>query len=355
MREEDRHYLLQAIGVGRRTMGATGENPAVGCVIVSRGSVVGIGWTQEDGRPHAETQALAMAGEKARGATVYVSLEPCSHHGRTPPCADALIAAGVARVVSTIEDPDPRVAGRGHDRLRDAGITVRTGLCAHEARRDLAGFLMRVCNQRPHVTLKLAVSADGRLAKRPGERTAITSPRSTAQVHLMRSRSDAIMIGANTVRIDDPSLTCRLAGLEHRSPIAVVMASRLNVPLSCRLVKRARQRPLWIVCAPGLTNAALENAGAVLLHSVADADGRIGIAGSLGELARRGIQRLMVEGGAMLAGQFLAAGLVDEAVVFTSPMILGPQGLAAPLPLSGLKAIEEEVLGDDCRSRYERV
>ncbi len=355
MNEQDRHYLLQALGVGRRTMGATGDNPAVGCVLVRAGSVVGVGWTQEGGRPHAETQALAMAGEKARGATAYVSLEPCSHRGRTPPCADALITAGIARVVSAIEDPDPRVKGSGHDRLRAAGIAVRTGVCRDEAQHDLAGFFMRICSQRPYVTLKLALSADGKLAKRPGERTAITSPRSNAQVHLMRSRSDAIMVGANTVRIDDPSLTCRLAGLEHRSPIAIIMDSLLTVPTSCRLVTRAHQRPLWIMCAAGLRNAALERAGAVLLDGAVDAAGRIGIAESLAELARRGIQRLMVEGGAILAGQFLAAGLVDEAVVFTSRMVLGPQGVAAPLPLPGLKTVEEEVLGDDRRTRYERM
>ena len=218
MTTDDPRWMDYALRLGRRALGTTAENPNVGCVIVKNGQVQGVGWTQPGGRPHAETEALAMAGEGARGATAFVTLEPCAHHGRTGPCAEALVRAGVVRVVTALEDPDPRVSGAGHAILRAAGGTVETGMGAAEARRDLAGFLTRIIWKRPYVILKLAVSADGKIAARTGEKTAITGPEANARVHLLRAQCDAVLVGMGTVPIDDPLLTCRLPGLEARSP-----------------------------------------------------------------------------------------------------------------------------------------
>ena len=268
MAASDETWMGRALMLGRRAMGRSGDNPAVGCVIVKDGFPVGLGWTGEGGRPHAEPLALAMAGDQARGATAYVSLEPCAHHGRTPPCAEALVKAGLARVVTTIEDPDRRVAGRGHAILRAAGITVETGVLADAARRDLAGFLSRITRHRPHVFLKLAMSRDGMIAAERGKPTAITGGLAGARVHLMRAEADAIMVGVSTVLADDPLLTCRLPGMQQRSPIRVVSDSRLSTPLSSRLIATAGEVPVWVLTTADAEKAkadALTAAGATII------------------------------------------------------------------------------------------
>lgn len=315
-----------ALRLGRRALGTTAENPNVGCVVVKEDRVVGIGWTQAGGRPHAEVVALQMAGERARGATAFVTLEPCAHHGRTGPCAQALVAAGIARVVTAIEDPDPRVAGRGHAILRAAGVTVETGLMADEARRDMAGFLSRLSRRRPWVVLKIAHSADDRIAAAPGRRTAITGPETRARVHLLRAQSDAILIGMTTALVDDPELTCRLPGLEHRSPAPFVMSRSRDLPPQSHLARR----------------------GAEVLRG--------GVREVLDELAGRGINRLMVEGGAGIAAAFLREGVVDEIHLFRSPLPLGPGGVPGlePKALQPFAPREEERLGADVLTVYER-
>src|SRR5918994_6733853 len=229
--EQDRAHMAAALALSRRGLVNTWPNPAVGCVIVREGRVVGRGWTQPGGRPHAETEALARAGDQARGATAYVTLEPCSHWGRTPPCCDALIAAGVARVVVATGDPDPRVDGRGMRRLREAGIAVDQGLLEAEARAVIAGFVRRITRGLPLVTLKLATTLDGRIATASGESRWITGAAARRAAHALRARHDAVLVGSGTVLADDPDLTCRLPGMERGVPIARVVAdARLRTP-----------------------------------------------------------------------------------------------------------------------------
>ena len=352
---DDIDHMRHALRLGRRTLGATGKNPAVGCVLVKDGRVLATGWTGEGGIPHAEARALQEAGAAARGATAYVSLEPCCHRGRTGPCTDALIEAGVVRVVTAIGDPDPRVKGEGHARLRKAGVVVETGLLADEAGRDLAGFLSRITRQRPHVLLKLALSADGMIASAPGLRTAITGEEARARTHLMRAQADAIMVGVNTVKTDDPALTCRLPGLEHRSPLPVIVDGSLSTPLASRLVAAARRRSLIILAAENAKGGdELARAGAELVRCPQSAPGRIDLGCGLKELGRRGINRLLVEGGADLARQLVSDGLVDELALFTSPTTLGAEGVRADLDLNAFRRGTEETLGKDLLTHYDR-
>ena len=250
----DRRFMSLALGLARRGLGRVWPNPAVGCVIVRDGRIVGRGWTQPGGRPHAETMALAEARDAARGATAYVSLEPCAHHGKTPPCVGALSKAGVARVVSALEDPDPRVAGRGHTMLRDAGVEVASGLMAAEAEALQRGFLTRIRHGRPMVTLKLATSLDGRIATASGESRWITGPEARARVHAMRAAHDAVLIGAGTARADDPSLTVRGLGMAHQ-PIRIVATRNLDLPTGGRLAGIAREVPLWLIHGPAASEA----------------------------------------------------------------------------------------------------
>src|ERR1700757_3195752 len=245
-KQADRRYMQMALTLGRRGLGRTWPNPAVGAVVVKDGVVVGRGWTQPGGRPHAEPVALAQAGNSARGATLYVTLKPCSHVGKSPPCADAIIAAGIARVVSAIEDPNPEVAGQGHARLRAAGIAVDIGLGAAEAAHDHAGHSRRVRDKRPHVVLKLAVSADDKIGAAGSKPVAITGEAAKTRVHLLRAQCDAILVGIGTVLSDDPHLTCRLPGMEKRSPVRVVLDRSLRIPGQSRLVRSARETPLWV-------------------------------------------------------------------------------------------------------------
>ena len=324
-----------ALALGRRGLGNTWPNPAVGAVIVRDDGgtpvVVGRGWTQPGGRPHAETEALRRAGAAARGATMYVTLEPCSHHGKTPPCADAIVAAGISRVVSAIEDPNPEVAGRGHARLRAAGIAVEVGVGAAEARRAHAGHIRRITDGRPHVTLKLALSADDKAGLAGRRPVAITGEAARARVHRLRAMNDAILIGIGTALADDPQLTCRLPGMEKFSPVRVVLDAQLRLRPDSALARGARETPVWVVAAPDASPEAagtLAAQGVEVLHAPAQA-GRLDIATVLKLLAGRGITRLMVEGGPIVAAAFVAADLVDEAVLFRSPKVIGPDGIAA--------------------------
>lgn len=316
-----------ALSLGRRGLGRCAPNPAVGCVIVKSGRILGRGWTQAGGRPHAETMALAQAGDAARGATAYVTLEPCAHHGQTPPCADALTHAGLARVVVALGDPDPRVDGGGLAKLRAAGIAVETGLCADEARADLSGFLGKVTRGRPMLTLKLAGSFDGRIATASGESQWITGPEARRHVHAMRARHDAVMVGAGTVRADDPSLTVRGLGVSHQ-PVRVVLSRHLDLPLDSQLARTARDIPVWIChgrrAAPELVTA-WQSMGATLIE-VPEAGGTLDPDAVLQALGARGLTRVYCEGGGALAASLLMAGLADELVGYTAGLGIGAEG-----------------------------
>ncbi len=355
---DDRRFMAAALRLSQWHTGMTATNPSVGCVVVRDGAIVGQAVTAVGGRPHAETQALAVAGEKARGATVYVTLEPCSHYGRTPPCANALVAAGVSRVVVCLNDPDPRVSGRGLAILGEAGIVVETGLMEAEGRRVLAAYLSRQTRGRPYVTLKLAVSADGMLGRR-GEELLITGPQSRAQVHMMRAENDAILVGIGTALVDDPELTARLPGLAPRSPLRIVLDRRLELPLSSKLATSVSDVPVVAVTDPFCQEhpsnetklRALLSAGVEILEA---AD----LAALLSNLATRGISSLMVEGGAHVGRSFLQAGLVDRLVLSQSELVVGEGGLESPVTPSDVPAefhcVREERFGSDRWLEYER-
>jgi len=351
-----------ALALAYRGLGQVWPNPAVGCVIVADGRVVGRGWTQKGGRPHAETEALARAGAAARGATVYVSLEPCSHHGKTPPCAEALIAAGVTRVAAAIEDPDPRVSGRGLARLRGARIAVETGLCAAEATDLNAGFLSRIATGRPLVTLKLATSLDARIATAGGESRWITGPAARERAHLLRATHDAVLVGTGTARADDPQLTCRLAGLEARSPVRIVLDRDLRLPAGLHLFQ-TREARSWVAAsaaADPARRAALENAGVTLIDAEVDATGQVDLRALLRRLGDEGLTRILVEGGGRLAASLLRAGLVDRLVWMRAPLAIGGDGLPAiaALQLAALTTaprftlVSSELAGGDVIDTY---
>jgi diaminohydroxyphosphoribosylaminopyrimidine deaminase/5-amino-6-(5-phosphoribosylamino)uracil reductase len=364
----DLRFMQLALTLGRRGQGRTWPNPAVGAVVVSDGVIVGRGWTQPGGRPHAEPEALRQAGEAARGATLYVTLEPCSHVGKSPPCADAIIAAGVARVVSAVEDPNPEVAGQGHAKLRAGGIAVDIGLCAAEAAHDHAGHFRRIRDMRPHVILKLAVSSDDRIAAAGHRPVAITGEAARARVHLLRAQCDAILVGIGTVLADDPLLTCRLPGMEARSPVRVVLDRSLRIPGTARLVHSARETPLWVMTS-NLAEAAaamkLGASGAQVIRVATTTAPPPGLdpLSVLHALAERGITRLLVEGGARVASSFVAAGLVDEAWLLRGTDSIGADGVAAleALPLSTItrspdfRVRASESLQKDSLTIYERV
>ena len=362
--QQDARFMALALALGRRGLGRTWPNPAVGAAIVKDGIIVGRGWTQPGGRPHAEIEALRRAGEAARGATLCVTLEPCSHYGKSPPCADAIIAAGLSRVVSALEDPNPEVAGAGHARLRAAGIAVDIGVGADEARHDHAGHIRRMRDGRPHVILKLAVSADGK-AGAPGRKPlAITGEAARDRVHLLRAQSDAIMVGIGTALADDPMLTCRLPGMEKYSPVRVVLDSALRLPPASRMARSARDVPVWAVTGGEASRAAedaLLREGVTVLRA-AQSDGRLDLAAVLKLMGARGVTRLMVEGGPTLGAALLAADLIDEAVLFQSSKVVGTDGVDAldGLPLTvltqspRLKCVMSEPVGADTRLVFER-
>ncbi len=357
--------MRAALGLARRGLGQVWPNPAVGCVIVKDGRVVSRGWTQKGGRPHAETEALARAGAATRGAAAYVSLEPCSHHGKTPPCADALIAAGIGRVVAAIEDPDQRVSGAGIAKLRKAGIAVETGLCAEEATELNAGFLCRVKHGRPLVTLKLATSLDGRIATASGESRWITGPAARERAHLLRAMHDAVLVGTGTALADDPQLTCRLAGLESRSPVRIVLDRNLRLPPTLRLFTEADRVPTWLVTLPHsdpVRQAALRERGVEIVAVEPDPSNGIDLAALLHVLGGKGLTRLLVEGGGTLAAALLRAGLVDRLVWMRAPLALGGDGIPAiaALGLDKLAAaprferLSSEVAGGDFIEMFRR-
>jgi diaminohydroxyphosphoribosylaminopyrimidine deaminase/5-amino-6-(5-phosphoribosylamino)uracil reductase len=331
---QDRRFMAAAIRLSHRHSGLTDTNPSVGALIVKDGAIVGSAVTAIGGRPHAETQALAQAGDRARGATAYVTLEPCAHYGRTPPCAEALVAAGVRRVVCGAPDPDHRVTGRGFAILQNGNVSVEARVLQTEASEMLSGYLTRSLKRRPEVTLKLAVSADSMIGRKGSEPVAITGPVAGRQVHLLRAFSDAILIGIGTALADDPRLTCRLPGLEQRSPARFILDPSARLPLASRLAQTSQTVPTTIVAdeqaARPADVEALRDLGVDVLF-VPHSNGELDLPGLLQGLARRGISTLMVEGGAVTASAFLRNDLVDRIVLLTGPEAIGAEGIAAPL------------------------
>ncbi|MDJ0628574.1 MAG: bifunctional diaminohydroxyphosphoribosylaminopyrimidine deaminase/5-amino-6-(5-phosphoribosylamino)uracil reductase RibD [Rhodobacter sp.] len=357
--------MTHALALAARGLGTVWPNPAVGCVIVKDGVVIGRGWTQPGGRPHAETMALAAAGDAAKGASAYVTLEPCAHHGQTPPCADALAAASVARVVVAIRDPDPRVNGGGIERLRAAGMAVETGVCAVAAARLQKGFLTRVGEGRPMVTLKLANSFDGRIATATGESRWITGPGARRAAHAMRARHDAVLVGGGTARADDPALTVRELGVA-KQPVRVVWSRRLDLPLNGKLAQSAQEVPVWLChgrdAAAGLKDA-WAGLGARLIEVPTGAAGQIDPVAALQALGDAGLTRVFCEGGGAVAASLLGAGLVDEIIGFTAGLALGAEGRPSlgALGLGKLaeaprfRLIETREVDGDVLHRWERA
>jgi diaminohydroxyphosphoribosylaminopyrimidine deaminase/5-amino-6-(5-phosphoribosylamino)uracil reductase len=367
---EDARFMTSALALGRRGLGNVWPNPAVGALIVRHApdgaTVVGRGWTRPGGRPHAETEALGRAGALARGATLYVTLEPCSHHGKTPPCADAIVAAGISTVVSALEDPNPEVAGRGHACLKAAGIAVRVGTGAAEAARVHAGHIRRMREGRPEVTLKLAVSADGKAGLAGRRPVAITGERASDRVHRLRAMNDAVLVGIGTALADDPSLTCRLPGMADRSPVRVVFDTSLRLPLDGRLVASAEQVPVWVFTAhsaPSDREAALRVRRVEVMRLESVASGHLDLGAALRLLAARGITRVLLEGGPILAASMLAGDLVDEVALFRASTVIGADGIDAleGMPISALtrsqrfKSLGSEAVGGDRLETFVRA
>lgn len=360
--DDDRRYMAAAIRLSLRNLGLTGENPSVGSLVVRDGIIVGRGVTASGGRPHAELQALAEAGELARGATVYATLEPCSHIGKAPPCADALVAAGVARVVIAVLDADIRVAGRGVGILRRAGIEVVTGCMEAAARRAMAGFLTLKALGRPLVTLKLAVSADGMIGRRGTGQVAITGEVARGVVQMMRADHEAIMVGAGTAVADDPQLTVRLDGLVARSPLRVVVDPFARTPASAKLFDRdGPSKVLLLVSekAPARAVRDLRERGATVQFVDSDYRGRFEPAELLRSLGVLGIKSVLLEGGAETARRFLDAALVDELALFRSHIVVGDGGVPSPVTVesvpAGFERIGGGMFGADRLDEYERI
>ena len=361
---DDVEHMRAALALARRGLGSTWPNPSVGCVIVREGRVVGRGTTAPGGRPHAERRALDWAADAARGATAYVTLEPCSHQGQTPPCADALVAAGVRRVVVACGDPDPRVNGGGIARLREAGIEVVESVLRAEAEALQHGFFTRVRHGRPSVTLKLASTLDGRIATRSGESQWITGPAARRAAHALRAQHDALMVGAGTVAADDPELTCRIPGVRRTRDLRIVADTHLRTRPTARVVASAAETPTWLLHAANADPAraaAFREAG-VRLITVPAADAGLDLGAALAALGEAGLTRLLVEGGAQLAGALLRAGLVDRLAWFHAPAVMGGDGLpaAAAFGVAALDAMprfvrtEQRALGEDLLTLYER-
>jgi diaminohydroxyphosphoribosylaminopyrimidine deaminase / 5-amino-6-(5-phosphoribosylamino)uracil reductase len=360
---DDERYMRLAFALGRRNLGHTWPNPAVGAVIVKDGIILGRGWTQQGGRPHAEVEALRRAKKAAQGATMYVTLEPCSHQGKTPPCADAIIRAGIARVVSALEDPNPEVAGQGHEKLRAKGIVVDVGLGAGEARFVHAGHITRITQGRPYITLKLAMSADGKAGLAGRKQAPITGEPARERVFQMRAANDAILVGIGTVLSDDPQLTCRLPGMFGRSPVRVVLDAQLRVPLSTSVVATVRETPTWVFTsrkASPIAEEILQQKGCKVFR-VDESGGRLDVQQVSKALAEKGITRLMVEGGPIVAASFVESDLVDEAVLLRGEKTIGATGID-PLEKMPLEALLDrlascgsEKLGTDTIERFMRT
>ncbi len=359
--------MAAAIRVARHHEGLTGTNPSVACVLARDDGagfyVVGSGITALGGRPHAEPIALAEAGELAKGATAYVTLEPCAHHGRTPPCAQTLIDAGVARVVTAVVDPDDRVNSLGHKMLSDAGIVISTGCLADEATEGLAAYLNRKINNRSYVTLKLALSGDGYLGVKAKGQVAITGPLAKSQTYLLRARHHAILVGAGTAVEDDPELTCRLDGLEQRSPIRIILDPNGCVPLTAKLFQTAKQTKTLVVVPNTMDHERrkyLLDLGCEIFPCEMQ-NGKVALPELLEDLASIGILSVMVEGGAALAKSLLDENLVDELVLFENPKLIrvaNAEMIASPITskIAGEKfqAKESLILGEDRMTRYTR-
>ena len=360
---DDARFMTLAFALGRRNLGRTSPNPAVGAVIVKDNILVGRGWTQPGGRPHAEIEALRHAKKAAQGATLYVTLEPCSHQGTTPPCADAIIKAGIARVVSALEDPNPEVTGSGHKRLAEKGIKVDVGLGAEEARRMHAGHITRLTKRRPYVILKMAMSADGKAGLAGRKPAAITGDVARVRVWQMRASSDAIIVGIGTVLSDNPQLTCRLPGMFECSPVRVVLDATLKLPLMTSAVATVRETPTWVFTSSrpsAIAEEILQQKGCKVFR-VSDDDGQLNLEEVLKVLAEQGITRVMVEGGPKLAGSMAAAGLVDEVALLRGARMIGDTGIAPleGMPLDGLtrqmQARGHETLGPDTLDTFSRA
>jgi diaminohydroxyphosphoribosylaminopyrimidine deaminase/5-amino-6-(5-phosphoribosylamino)uracil reductase len=332
---DDERFMQLALAIGRRNLGRTWPNPAVGALIVKDGIILARGWTQQGGRPHAEVEALRRAKKMAQGATMYVTLEPCSHEGKTPPCADAIIRAGIARVVSALEDPNPEVSGQGHERLRAKGVAVDIGPGAEEALRIHVGHVTRVSQGRPHVTLKLAISADGKAGLAGRKQASITGEMARERVFQMRAANDAILVGIGTILSDDPQLTCRLPGMFERSPVRVVLDAQLRVPLANSVIATVRETPTWVFGSSHASPVAeeiLQQRGCKVFR-VDENGGQLDVRAVMKTLADQGITRLMVEGGPTVAASFVDADLVDEAILLRGEKIIGSKGID---PLEGM-------------------
>lgn len=317
----DTKHMHHALRLATRQLGRTMPNPAVGCVIVKNGQIVGVGATAPSGRPHAETQALQMAGPRAAGATLYVTLEPCAHKGETPPCTTAIIEAGITRAVIACADPDPRVAGKGFESLRKARLDVTTGLCEAQALALNEGFFLRIEKNRPLVSLKLATSLDGCIATASGDSQWITGDTARRYGHTLRAQHDAILTGINTVLTDDPLLTCRINGRAHHSPIRIVMDTQGRLPATSKLAQNASGTPLWILTRDAATHP-LAGSNATIIPCPTDGV-HLSIPHALSLLADRGVTRLLVEAGAQLSTAFINAKLVDDCYWFRAPLIIG--------------------------------
>lgn len=361
----DTEHMQAALGLARRALGTTAPNPAVGCVLADpqTNRVIARGWTQNGGRPHAEMEALARAGDASKGATAYVTLEPCAHEGDTPSCAKVLVKAGIKRAVVAIHDPDPRTAGKGIAAMFDAGIEVTEGVARDEAFELNIGFFSKVLRSRPMVTLKLATSLDGRIATHTGNSQWITGEAAREAAHLLRAEHDAIMVGSGTALIDNPSLTCRIKGLEDRSPMRIVVDGRLQLPLTSKLVATAGDVPTWVVTGPRSDKErrkAFNGVGVGVIDVPEAGDQGLDLEAALKALAERGITRVLAEGGSHLAASLLRAHLVDRLVWFRAPVILGGDGLPALQALGidtvaegvGLKLLSRQQIGKDVAETF---
>jgi diaminohydroxyphosphoribosylaminopyrimidine deaminase / 5-amino-6-(5-phosphoribosylamino)uracil reductase len=358
--------MRAALALARRSLGRTWPNPAVGCVIVKDGRVIARGRTQDGGRPHGEADAIAQATESLKGATAYVTLEPCSHHGKSPPCAEALIAAGVAKVVSAMEDPYPEVNGRGHAMLKAAGIAVEVGERAREATEINAGFLLRVKEGRPLFHLKIASSLDGHSAMANGQSKWITGPAARADGQRLRATHDAILVGVNTAQADDPELTCRLPGLGRYSPVRIVVDSKARLSPSSKLAASARTTPVWLLCTSAASKAArdaLSAKGVEIVEVNSGEQGRVDIMAAARALGGRGLTSVLVEGGGTIAASFLKAGLVDRLSTYRAGILMGADSRSAvgPLGLAGLDfaprfaLISSRIVGTDTLETWRRA
>ncbi len=341
MTSVDLQMMQRALRLAERGLYTTDPNPRVGCVIVKEGTIVGEGWHQRAGDPHAEIHALRQAGEQAHGATLYVTLEPCCHYGKTPPCSVAVQKAGIVRVVAAMEDPNPLVAGQGLARLRSAGIEVESGLLQEQAERLNPGFVSRMFRGRPWVRCKLAMSLDGRTAMASGESRWITGPAAREDVQWLRARSSAIMTGIGTVLADDPSLNVRLAG-EFRQPIRVVLDQRLRIPAQARLLSLPGQVILFTgETVPKQRIESLAALGPEIIP-VPVTDQGLDLQVVMKHLARREINEVMLEAGATLSGAMLQAGLVDELVIYVAPHLMG-SGAKGLFELPGLERMKQRI------------